>query len=194
MESNSVKLYDKFGRVLRIEATTNDVSFFSHYRTVEHRDGTSEKKNAPMQKTLYSLGPLREVLSAVNRRYLAFISTLSDPSGGVRDLEQLSQTVQDNGRGYGGYNLFSEDDLLLFQVISRGENCIAGITNRAIRKIVPTWNSARVSRMLKKLRLHGLLKRVRKTYHYFLTELGKRTILTALKLRELVVIPSLAGL
>ena len=37
--SASIKMYDKFGRVLRIETTTNDVSFFKHHRKVEHRDG-----------------------------------------------------------------------------------------------------------------------------------------------------------
>ena len=33
----SIKLYDKFGLILRIETTVNDVSFFKHYRQVEHR-------------------------------------------------------------------------------------------------------------------------------------------------------------
>jgi hypothetical protein len=36
----SVKLYNKPGGILRLEVTTYDVSFFRHYRTVEHRDGT----------------------------------------------------------------------------------------------------------------------------------------------------------
>lgn len=39
MGKNSIKMYDKFGRVLRIETTSNDVSFFKHHRKVEHRDG-----------------------------------------------------------------------------------------------------------------------------------------------------------
>jgi hypothetical protein len=30
----SIKMYDKFGIVLRIETTTNDVSFFKHHRKV----------------------------------------------------------------------------------------------------------------------------------------------------------------
>lgn len=34
----SVKMYYKFGRVLRLETTTYEVSFFKHYRKVEHRD------------------------------------------------------------------------------------------------------------------------------------------------------------
>jgi hypothetical protein len=32
-------MYDKLGVVLRIETTTNDVSFFKHHRKVEHRQG-----------------------------------------------------------------------------------------------------------------------------------------------------------
>ena len=36
--SSSIKMYDKFGCILRIETTTNDVSFFKHHRKVEHRE------------------------------------------------------------------------------------------------------------------------------------------------------------
>ena len=38
----SIKMYDKFGIVLRIETTANDVSFFKHHRRVEHRDGPGD--------------------------------------------------------------------------------------------------------------------------------------------------------
>ena len=33
-----MKVYDKFSRVLRVETTVNDVSFFKHHRKVEHKD------------------------------------------------------------------------------------------------------------------------------------------------------------
>ena len=36
-----VKIYDKFGRVLRLETNTNDVSLFKHHCKAEHRDGQS---------------------------------------------------------------------------------------------------------------------------------------------------------
>ncbi len=36
----SIKMYDKLSLILRIETTANNVSFFKHYRKVEHRDGT----------------------------------------------------------------------------------------------------------------------------------------------------------
>lgn len=39
-----VKMYDKFGLVLRIETTVNNVAFFKHHRKVEHRDGPGTRR------------------------------------------------------------------------------------------------------------------------------------------------------
>jgi len=49
MGAVAVKMYDKFGLVLRVETVANDVSFFKHHRRVEHRDGTWEMKDAPVK-------------------------------------------------------------------------------------------------------------------------------------------------
>ena len=49
MGSASVKIYDKFGRVLRIETTTNDVAFFKHHRKVELKNGTETRELAPLK-------------------------------------------------------------------------------------------------------------------------------------------------
>jgi len=55
MGSVSIKMYDKLGLVLRIETTSNDVSFFKHYRKVEQRDGTQTLKYASMKKGIYQI-------------------------------------------------------------------------------------------------------------------------------------------
>ena len=56
----SLKLYDKFSLILRIETTVNDLTFFKHYREVEHRDGTKETKWASHAKDhLQSARPAR---------------------------------------------------------------------------------------------------------------------------------------
>ncbi len=80
MGAVSIKMYDKFGIMLRIETTVNDVSQFKIFRDVEQRTGVRIKKNAPLKKNIYSLFPLASLLAACNRRYLEFISTLDDPS------------------------------------------------------------------------------------------------------------------
>lgn len=188
----SIKLYDKQGLVLRIETTVNDVSFFRHHRTVEHRDGTTEMKLAPMQKTIYSLAPLRDLLLAANRRYLAFLSELTDPSAGVREVERLAEPVRQEERSYRGFNLFSLQDLTLFFALARGEWQISGFRNASLRRLLTNRSGPQVSRLLKRLHLHGLIRKIGHSYKYYLTESGRRVILSALKLRDLVVIPSLA--
>jgi hypothetical protein len=45
--------------------------------------------------------------------------------------------------------------------------------------------------MLKRLRVHGIIRKIGNTYKYYLTHLGRTVTATALKLRELVVLPAL---
>jgi hypothetical protein len=188
----SLKLYDKFGLILRIEATVNDLTFFKHYREAEHRDGAKETKWAPMQKTIYSRPALRELLEAANRRYLELLSTITDPRAGRDKLDKLSHTIQQKDRSYPGFNLFDPGDDTLFRALVRGEFNIGGSQNKTLRRHLPDKNSGQVSRRLKRLRIHGLIKKVGRTYKYYLTQFGKDVVATGLKLRELVIIPQLA--
>ena len=192
MGKSSIKMYDKFGRILRIETTTLDVTFFRHYREVEQRDGARVMKYAPMKKTIYSLGALREALEAANRRYLEFLSAIDDPSRGRRKLRRLTRTVRRNARGYRGFNLFDGCDEHLFEVIARGEFQIRGMDNKALRAHWPGLTSGQVSRLLKRLRTHGIIKKVSRGYRYYLTALGRQVVALGLRLKNLVIIPQLA--
>jgi len=49
------------------------------------------------------------------------------------------------------------------------------------------------SRHLKRLRVQGLIKRIGHRHKYYVTELGRRAIVTSLKLRELFVLPQLTS-
>jgi hypothetical protein len=194
MGKASIKMYDKFGFILRIETTANDVSFFKHYRTVEHRDGTTSKKLAQMKKGIYSIGPLKKLLFDSNRRYLQFISDLADPSAGVKKLEKVTATVVENHRPYKGFNFFDGDDQKVFLSIASGEFTISGFQNKHLREKIKEKNTSQISRILKRLRTHGLIKKVAKTYKYYLTRFGSKVITMGLELRELYIIPELAGL
>src|SRR5262249_56277826 len=74
---SSIKIYDKFALVLRIETTTNDVSTFKHYRKVEHQQGPASYTLAPVKKNIYSLTDLRHIMLACNRPYLEYLSILT---------------------------------------------------------------------------------------------------------------------
>jgi len=191
MGSVSIKLYDKFNIVLRIETTVNDVSFFDHYRQIHHRDGTTSTRYAPMKKSIYSLSPLAETLRAVHQRYLKFISNIDTPDGGADNLRRLTETQMVDNRRYKGFNLLAEEDSSLFRALASGEFTIRGFSNRTLRHHLQSLNSGRATRLLKRLRIHGIIKRVGKRYRYYLTDFGRQAVSLALKLRELVVIPAL---
>ncbi len=185
-------MYDKFGLILRIETTVNDVSFFKHYREVEHRNGTKSKKTAAMKKNIYSLSPLSSLLFSANQRYLEFISSFNDTSIGIGKLNKVSKTVSRSNRSYKGFNFFSDDDQLLFQSIASGEFNISGFQNKHLRKMLKSKSSGQVSRILKRLHVHGLIKKIGRTYKYYITKLGRKVISLGLNLKEFYIVPKLS--
>ena len=187
----SIKMYDKHKKILRIETTANDLSFFKHYRTVEHRDGTTSPKNAAMKKNIYSLAPLRKIMTSSNKRYLEFISAIDDQKTGQENLKRMSQPIKKNNRNYRGFNFFNPQDLELLLIIARGEFNVYGFQNKNIRKFLKNKNGGQVSRLIKRLYEHRLIRKIKNSYKYYLTKLGKHVIATALKIKELVIIPQL---
>jgi hypothetical protein len=187
----SIKMYDKFALILRIETVCNDVSYFRHYRRVESRNRPPVMKLAPMKRSIYSLSPLREVLAAANRRYLEFLSTLDDPSGGIAHLDRISHPTRKANRSYRGFNLFTLADRRVFEFVLQGQFNISGFRNKNLRRALG-YTSAQVSRLLARLRFHGLIKKIPHQTKYYLTRLGRAVATAALGLRAFFVIPQLA--
>jgi hypothetical protein len=195
MGSAAIKMYDKFGTILRIETVANDVGFFKHHREVEQKDGQKVVKLAPVRKTIYSLQPdLRELMAASNQRYIGFLSALDDPHSRTDAIDKLSRPVEEEGRHYRGFNVLTDEDQVLFQVLSRGEFNISGLRNKDLQKHLQDKKPFQISHILRRLRTHGLLKKVGRTYKYYITSFGRLVTTAALKVRELVLIPALAQL
>lgn len=192
MGDSSIKMYDKFGIILRIETTTNNVSDFKQYRTVYTRRGEQVKKIASVKKSIYSLPDMFKILKSSNHRYLEFISTLVDVSGGIKNLEKITRSVESDDRTYRGFNFYDSEDLKLLEVLSRGEFNINGFRNKLLRQYLPHKNSGAISRILKRLHLHGMIRKIAKGYKYYVTSLGKTVIAAGLTVRNMVVIPKLA--
>lgn len=188
----SIKMYDKFGHVLRIESTCNDIGTFRVKRKVEHRDGTSTEQKAPLKKSIYSLYQLFTIMKAANYRYLEFVSSFDDHSNGNGNLTKVTSPVRENERSYRGLNFFAERDLQVLEVISRGEYMTFGMQGKDIRKHLDDISPSAMSRIFKRLRLHGIIERAKGTYKYFATAYGKEIIAAGLTVRNLVLIPALA--
>lgn len=187
----SIKMYDKFHKILRIETTVNDVSFFKHYRTVEHRDGTTSQQQAPVKKNIFSLTALTQIMLAANKRYIAFISTIEDNSIGKKKLQKITTSKMENDRMYKGFNFFEKGDQNVLVYLTSGEFNISGFRCKDLKKRFKNCSAFKISRILKRLRVIGLIKRIGKTYKYYITTLGNEAILTALKLKNIVIIPQL---
>lgn len=130
-------------------------------------------------------------MGAANHRYLAFLSDLDDPTVGIRALTKITEAVQEKGRTYKGDHFFEPADHRLFETLARGEFTISGLRNRHLQQKLGR-TAAQISHSLKRLRLHGLIKRIGRTYKYYLTQFGRQVTLLGLKLRELSIIPTLA--
>jgi hypothetical protein len=187
----SIKMYDKCGIVLRIETTTNNVSFFKHHRKVEHQTGPATRELAPVKKSIYSLIDLREILLGCNRRYLAHLSALDDFSAGVRALDRLTRPREVDGKTVKGINFFAPEDKALLRALQDPRLNIAGIRRADLLPELDKVSSSRLSRQLRRLRQLGVIKRVAGTYRYYLTKAGRAATAAAGWLIETMIVPAM---
>src|SRR6202790_3798504 len=186
--ASSIKMYDKFGSVLRIETKTNDVSFFKHHRKVEHRQGPPTRGLAPVKKSIYSLIDLRDILFGCNRRYLEHLSTLDDFSAGVRALDRLTKPRTVDDRTIKGINFFDPTDNALPHALQDPRINIAGVRRGDLIPLLAQLSPDRLSRQLRRLRDIGVIKRVAGTYRYYLTRIGRAATAALCRLTESILI------
>jgi hypothetical protein len=187
----SIKMYDKCGIVLRIETTTNDVSFFKHHRKVEHRSRPPTRGIAPVKKTIYSLIDLREILLGCNRRYLAHLSALDDVSAGVRALGRLTKPREVDGKTVKGINFFAPGDSALLHALQNPRVNIAGIRRAELLPTLEMFSPGRLSRQLRRLLDIGVIKRITGTYRYYLTKAGRAATAAAERLKQATIVPAM---
>jgi hypothetical protein len=148
----SLKLYDKFSLILRIETTVNDLTFFKHYREVEHRDGTKETKWASMQKTIYSLPALARTAGS---RQPPLPGVPLHHRGSPQWARQARQALAASPRPAVLIPASISSipmTTTFFSPSLRGEFNISGLQNKSLRRFLPDKNSGQVSRLLKRLR------------------------------------------
>jgi len=160
---------------------------------VEQRDGWTQWKLAPLRKNIYNLRDLRKLMNAANERYLAYIASIDNPGAGLKDIDKMSDRAKDQGRSFRGFNLFLENDYRLFLTLGHGEWSISGFRATNLRTHMPNLSPSQSSYLLKRLRTHGLIKKIGRRYKYYLTKFGRRVLAAALKIREYVVLPTLCA-
>jgi hypothetical protein len=184
---NWIKMYDKFGSVLRIETVINQPKQFQ-VRRQGKRGGKVVIGWYPMAKGVANLYRYAEVSLAANRRYLAALAAAPTSVPERHALSHLSRTVRRDGRPYRGFNPAAPEDMGLFAAVLRGEHMVRGFRNREIatQLFAPPRNaverrrtSACVSRLLKRLRLHGCIAKIPRSRRWHVTSDGHVLLSTA---------------
>lgn len=168
VSQNWIKMYDKFGVVLRIETVINSPKFF-----LVRRHGTRKGKKVlgwfPLRKGVAFLSRYRDVALMANQRYLNALVSVEDPSAAYRKLDRVCEPVVRAGRQRRGLHLLRKYDRALFTAVMRGEHAINGFRNRDITRrlypealpdpILARKASAKVTRLLQLLHAHGFIAR-----------------------------------
>jgi hypothetical protein len=184
--SNHIKLYDKEGSNLRVETTINQTTDF---KVLRRRAGDPQGEMAwrPLRKGVADLHRRAQVSEAANRRYLEALAQVQDTTSLASLTEKLCRPTTWKGRRVRALNPSGPEDLALLRAVARGEFTMNGFRNRDLARLLyPTDHqltatkkrrqSSAITRKLRLLRAHGLIKKVPKTHRYHLTARGSKAI------------------
>jgi hypothetical protein len=192
MKSNKLKMYDKAGRILRIETTINDPYEFRVWRPKGKRRAMAWQL---LPKGVAWLWRYAEVSRAANSRYLEALLAVDDDSAARRLLDRATRPAELNGRRKRALQPLSPADQQLFLAVMRGEHRLRGFRNRDLEQhlyAMPPQDRAearrrcgRVTRLIQMLRAHGLVAKIPHTRRYRITAAGERVMGAAIKTKEL---------
>lgn len=187
VNGNAVKMYNKQGSVLRVETIINQARDLKTYRPKEGEpDGPKEWRY--LRKGVADTHRRAELCQQANARYLEALAAATEPTPLGTVSKPLCRRTQYGGRSVRALNPLAADDAALLAVVYRGEFVITGLRNRDVRRLLYAAASDRitrcrqagqVTRRLRLLRGHGLLRKVSHTHRYQLTAKG-RVVVAAL--------------
>jgi hypothetical protein len=189
MTRNWLKMYDKFGLILRVETVINRPREFFVHRTRFHRDGSSSKGFFPMNKDVGSLVHYQQQALACNRRYLDALAVVDDPAPAYQELRKLTEAKVEAGRSSAGFNPARREDVRLFAAVLDGDHIARGFRNKDIRAALFGANvattprqSAAVGRLVKRLHVRQLVAKIPRTRRWRVTVAGRQLLSLAVRL------------
>lgn len=192
MKSNSLKMYNA-AHVLRVETTINNPSEFRVLRTIPTRTGHSLRW-MPMGKGVANLWRYAQVSLQSNNRYLNALAHAQPKGKAIAELDRLCHPHSQNGKHYASFNPVAAEDCELFAAALAGEHALNGFRNKDLQarlyssppasEVEQRQRSARVTRLIAKLRGHGLIAKIKDSRLYRVTARGARLMSAALHCRN----------
>lgn len=180
VDKNSVKFYNE-QNVLRFEFTMNDPTKFRIHRTIEG-SGKEDTKFLPMRKGIADISARTQISSSRIKNFTEQIATLEEAYTVEEILSKVTKPLKSKGKRYRGLDVTGKD-MALLRAIADPKYCVDAITNKHLRQVLQesSWAnglkdkslSARISRNLRLLREHGLIKKLPKQHKYMLTDKGR---------------------
>jgi hypothetical protein len=203
---NSIKLYDKaydeMGAVLRPEITISDARLFRVFRRAND-DEKAPLKWHKMRSGIADLHRRAEISQQALDRYCSALAAVDDSTRLEKLTAQIERRVRWKGSSVRALHPFEAEDHALLQAVNRGEFAIHGLRNRDLQPLLyltpPTTKaeqrrrSAVISRKLRMLRAHGLIRKLSHTHRYQVTEDGRRILNAILLARRITVQQILAA-
>jgi hypothetical protein len=193
MKANRLKMYDKVGRVLRIETVINDPGEF-RVRRLRVRDGKQEMAWQPLLKGVAWLWRYAEVSRAANGRYLEALAVVDDWQKTRETLDQATRPASFGKQRKRALQPLSPKDQALFLAVLRGENRVQGFRNKDVAKELYRTEasdsaerrrrSGRVTRLIQLLRAHGLVAKVPRARRYRVTAKGEALMSAAIYVKH----------
>jgi hypothetical protein len=110
-----------------------------------------------------------------------------------QEAQTICQRLRKDGQSYRALNPWSVEDARLLEAVNRGEFAINGFRNRDLRALLfSTKGTAQeqkrragaITRKIRLLRAHGLIRKVSGTHRYVVSEKGRRIITALLTARQ----------
>jgi hypothetical protein len=187
-------MYDKFGQILRLENLLIDVRDFKVLRRREgQHDGPLEYLR--LRKSVADIHRRADLGRSINERLAGALTTVQDKTPLGELVQDLGRRTKWKGRPVRAINPLAPADSALLQAINRGEFCVNGLRNRDLRALLfpetkePTLEevksqAAKVTRLIRLLRAHGIIWKVPKTHRYQVSAVGRQKIAALLAAQQ----------
>jgi hypothetical protein len=175
-----VKLYLKEGRALRIETVVNDA------------------EDLDIRKGLPHLPQVQRAARQINARVLTMLRVGQSCAIENALFAGVSRPYVRDGQRTGALRFGDVRVMALAGALCLTVHAVAGFNHRRLRALVAgllgtTYTSSQMSYDLRRLRLHGLLRRLPRSNTYVLTPEGMRVALFYTKLHDRLLTPLLAA-
>jgi hypothetical protein len=193
VNSNSIKIYDKQGSVLRVETTINQPRDFKVFRRPEGKPHAA-KHWLTLRKGVADIERLAQITQSSNERYYEALACVAERTALHKLVDRVCQPTRFNGRRVRALNPWSLPDAEILRAINRGEFTLNGFRNADIAgqlfahlpesALERRRVTANVSRRLRILRAHRIIKKIPKSHRYQLTKSGRRIVTALLAARQ----------